>query len=151
MTLLEAQQRTSRIGVQERAAKRAGARCIVRLSHETSRQQIDPKPALVAQPRRDRVAVEGRQGRGEGDLRRGRRGPLFGDQEPLLRVLVVGLLCGAALLGSKALMDSWFATRYATNTRADDMSDDDNNDGDDSDMHESDGMEDDEFDADDFI
>ena len=55
-------------------------------------------------------------------------------------------LNGAALLGSEALM-----VRYATNTRADDMSDDDNNDGDDSDMHESDGMEDDEFDADDFF
>ena len=55
-------------------------------------------------------------------------------------------LNGAALLGSEALM-----VRYATNTRADDMSDDDDNDGDDSDMHESDGMEDDEFDADDFI
>ena len=55
-------------------------------------------------------------------------------------------LNGAALLGSKALM-----VRYATNTRADDMSDDDDNDGDDSDMHESDGMEDDEFDADDFF
>ena len=53
---------------------------------------------------------------------------------------------GAALLGSKALM-----VRYATNTRADDMSDDGDNDGDDSDMHESDGMEDDEFDADDFF
>ena len=55
-------------------------------------------------------------------------------------------LNGAALLGSEALM-----VRYATNTRADDMSDDDDNDGDDSDMHESDGMEDDEFDADDFF
>ena len=58
-------------------------------------------------------------------------------------------LNGAALLGSEALM-----VRYATNTRADDMSDDDNDDGDDgddSDMHESDGMEDDEFDADDFF
>ena len=41
--------------------------------------------------------------------------------------------------------------RYATNTRADDMSDDDNNDGDDSDMHESDGMKNDESDADDFF
>ena len=43
--------------------------------------------------------------------------------------------------------------RYATNTRADDMSDDDddNNDDDDSDVHGSNGMEDDEFDADDFI
>ena len=55
-------------------------------------------------------------------------------------------LNGATLLGSEGLM-----VRYATNTRADDMSDDDNNDGDDSDMHESDGMEDDEFDADDFF
>ena len=55
-------------------------------------------------------------------------------------------LIHTALLGSKALM-----VRYATNTRADDMSDDDDNDGDDSDMHESDGMEDDEFDADDFF
>ena len=57
-------------------------------------------------------------------------------------------LNGAALLGSEALM-----VRYATNTRADDMSDDDddNNDVDDSDAHGSDGMEDDEFDADDFI
>ena len=48
-------------------------------------------------------------------------------------------------VAAKALM-----VRYATNTRADDMSDDDD-DGDDSDMHESDGMEDDEFDADDFF
>ena len=57
-------------------------------------------------------------------------------------------LNGAALLGSEALM-----VRYATNTRADDMSDDDddNNDDGDSDAHGSDGMEDDEFDADDFI
>ena len=57
-------------------------------------------------------------------------------------------LNGAALLGSEALM-----VRYATNTRADDMSDDDddNNDVDDSDAHGSDRMEDDEFDADDFI
>ena len=57
-------------------------------------------------------------------------------------------LNGAALLGSEALM-----VRYATNTRADDMSDDDddNNDDGDSDVHGSDGMEDDEFDADDFI
>ena len=57
-------------------------------------------------------------------------------------------LNGAALLGSEALM-----VRYATNTRADDMSDDDddNNDVDDSDAHGSDGMEDDEFDADDFF
>ena len=43
--------------------------------------------------------------------------------------------------------------RYATNTRADDMSDDGDGDGDgdgdDSDMHGSDGMEDDEFDTDD--
>ena len=37
-------------------------------------------------------------------------------------------LNGAALLGSEALM-----VRYATNTRADDMSDDDNDDGDDGD------------------
>ena len=55
-------------------------------------------------------------------------------------------LNGTTLLGSKALM-----VRYATNTRADDMSDDDNNDDNDSDMHGSDGIEDDEFDADDFF
>ena len=65
-------------------------------------------------------------------------------------------LIHTALLGSKALM-----VRYATNTRADDMSDDDDNDGDDSDMQQQQqqharvrrngGRQDDEFDADDFF